>query len=144
MYLTTFPPLDKSSHKRNLIDGLWVKGRKVRLLFIKSENQPGKDIQCLSMYVVYFWGLYRFWLNPLMKWKPWLQTKIFPFESTFRRFPNRVSITKPLRGEKKRKGGGVDKLITHDINSELKDAHIFRLLYGFITWSMKCLPITIS
>lgn len=44
-----------------------------------------------------------FGLNSLRKWKPWLQTKIFPFESTFRRFPYVVSITKPLKVEKKRK-----------------------------------------
>lgn len=39
-------------------------------------------------------------LYPLRKLKPWLQTKIFPFESTFRRFPCMVSMTKPLKVRK--------------------------------------------
>lgn len=37
---------------------------------------------------------------PLTKQKPWLHTRMFPLESTFRRLPYAVSITKPLKGRR--------------------------------------------
>lgn len=55
----------------------------------------------------------KFELYPLRKRKPWLQTKMFPFESTFRRFPYVVSITKPLKVEMTKEQKAREKLSRH-------------------------------
>lgn len=47
--------------------------------------------------------------DPRRKWKPWQQTKMFPLESTFRRFPHMLSTTTPLRdGRRERERDGSD------------------------------------